>query len=434
MSVVAVRRLVAGAVIAIVAVSVVSSRGSEHVVVAQFASATNALRDQPVRVGGVKVGHVKRIALGSRGAGANVELVIDDPDVWPLHRGTRAALRFGTTVGDGARFIELHPGPDSAPVIADDGIIPAADTSSPVEFDQLFNAFDKPTRQNLRGTLANVGSAFSGEREELGSSLRRAPAALDALSSVYDELRANRDALSTLVRTGAATTAALRQRDPQLRDLLVNAAATFDELADHSPAIEQTLRSAPKALAQVTRTFRHTRGSLGTLTAFVDDLSPGARQLRVVAPDATRAITALAEVSPALSRTLAVAQRVSPTITAFLNEATPVLKSGGDAANTGGELLDCVRPYTPDAMAFLSVWGAFSAYTDDYGHFYRPQIQASPVLNGTPLNSEQSTKLLNIGYAFPTPPGFSSGDSWLRADCGVGADALDPSKDPEAVR
>ncbi|MHB8692553.1 MAG: MlaD family protein [Solirubrobacteraceae bacterium] len=400
--------------------------------IAEFSSATNVLTAQEVRIGGVRVGEVGAVQRAPYGA--RVTLKIQDAGAWPLHRGTVAALRFGTTVADGGRYIELTPGPNGAPLIGDGGVLPLGQTVTPVEFDQVFDTLDTTTRAALRKDTGEFSSSFGGHASDLAHGVQAAPNALGAVANVMDELAANQTALSGLVSSAARTSDAIDARNADLHSLLTTTAATFDELANNSSAIQSTLVNAPGAMRQAQHTLAHTNTSLTTLQTLINDLGPGAIGLRQVAPIATSAVGSLSLVAPQAAQVLATARSAAPDITSLLTIGQPVVHVAGLDAQTAGSELSCVRPYTPDLAAFITNWAGFAANVDAQGHYMRAQIQATPVPNGTPLNSAQSTRLLGLNYAFPTPPGWSAGQTWSQPQCGAGPNALNPNLDPETVR
>jgi phospholipid/cholesterol/gamma-HCH transport system substrate-binding protein len=171
---------------------VVATGGAQpRIVRAAFASAVNVVPGQEVRVAGVKVGHVGSVSEAE--GHAVLELQIDDSRVWPLHQGTIATLRYGTTVSYAARYVELSPGPAIAPAIINGGVLPSADTVTPVEFDQIFNIYDATARRNLQGLIANGDAALQGQASRLSSALQASPPAFDQLAGLMRELGARRD-------------------------------------------------------------------------------------------------------------------------------------------------------------------------------------------------------------------------------------------------
>ena len=86
-------------------------------------NANQLVRGNQVKVGGVSVGSVTKIALADDGR-ARIELKLDD-DVAPLYRGTQASVRSASLSGIANRYVALQPGPDDDPEIEDGGSIPA---------------------------------------------------------------------------------------------------------------------------------------------------------------------------------------------------------------------------------------------------------------------------------------------------------------------
>src|SRR5438093_6298490 len=181
---------------------VIAGGGSDaHVLRASFQGAVQVVKGQEVRLAGVKVGKVGSVREDD--GQALLDLDISDDRVWPLHRGTIARLRFGTTVSYAARYVELFPGPRSAPALGRGGVLSSADTITPVEFDQLYNIYDRRARRDLRGLIANGAAALQGRSDDLAGALRDSPAAFDQLAQTMGELGADRHALGVLARQGA---------------------------------------------------------------------------------------------------------------------------------------------------------------------------------------------------------------------------------------
>ncbi|MGE4425086.1 MAG: MlaD family protein, partial [Solirubrobacteraceae bacterium] len=113
----------------------IGTRSQPHHVRVVFSAAVSLTPGLDVQVDGVDVGKVSDVDY--RDGRAVVELGIDDDRVWPLRRGTTAEIRFGSTVGNGTRTVQLHPARRDAPEIPDGGVIGHRDTRTPVELDQF---------------------------------------------------------------------------------------------------------------------------------------------------------------------------------------------------------------------------------------------------------------------------------------------------------
>lgn len=418
-------------VAACVAVLVLGRGGGDRTLRAAFDAAVQVVEGQEVRVAGRPVGHVSSVR--ELDGQAVVDLAIGDDD-WPLHRGTTARLRFGSVSGYAGRFVDLRPGPESAPELADGAVLSTASTVTPVEFDQLFNTFDAPTRRALRGVLDGAADTVDGHGAELGDGLVRGSVGVDRFADLFADLGQQPEALSALVVSGAQTTAALRAQETALRELLSGAAGTFDALAGQARAAQASLERFPDALSAGERTLAHLDASLVGLRGLVTDIGPGARALRDAAPSVQRATTALLEVAPLAASTLEVGRAAAPDIDRLLRTGTATLPRLGSALRSAAPMLSCIRPYAPEIAGMASTWSGFSG-NDAQGGFGRVDLTQLPptVAAGTPIDSKQITDIFTdrVFYAMPRPPGLDAGQPWFLPSCGAGRDALDASLDPE---
>ena len=429
-------RLTAAGALAAVAVAVLSVAGGDGsgstTLRAAFAGAVNVVPGSEVRLAGVKVGSVR--SLREADGQAVLELEIDDGRAWPLHHGTVARLRYGTTVSYAARYVELFPGPRTAPALKSGGVLTSADTITPVEFDQLYNIYDAPTRRDLEGLIANGAAALEGRSADLGGALRTSPDAFDQVGRMMGALGADRRALSTLARQGARTSATLARADADLRAMLDGAAATFDELAGHTPAQQASLERLPSTLATTRSALRRLDGSLNGLDALMADLQPGARGLARIARPTSAALQELRTVAPLATRTLRTGVAAAPSITAVLREGTRFMPDLGTVLEQLAPAFGCLRPYAPEIAGALATWSGFSKNYDANGHYARTLVQTLGYTAGASSSSEVLASAPGTTYAFPRPPGLNSGDTWLQPQCGAGASALDASADPEGTR
>ena len=426
------RRVASGSLaLAVAAVAiVVLQNGSSHRLRAVFASALQVVPGEQVRIAGRNVGSVASIGLD--GGVAVVGMSIDG-GAWPLHQGTTAELRFGSAAGYATRFVELHPGRAGEPALADDGVLPMSQTTTPVEFDQVFDTFPAPARASLAGTLQNAAGVLRGHASDLAAALQHGRA-LTSFAGVQRDLGTDPNALSTLVTAAANVSGTLATRDAQLESLAGDAATTFQALAVNASAQQQTLDRLPVTLTAARGTLTHLDHSLTGLSALVSDLAPGARGLRTVAPVLRTTLTTLQQVAPLATATLRTGTRTLPALSHFLLSATTFTPGLTHALSAANPMLACIRPYTPEIAGFAGTWDGYTENYDAAGHYARILVQESALVPGTPLNSAQMTSLPTGGlhYAMPRPPGLNVGQPWFLPQCGAGRDALNPTDDPES--
>lgn len=183
----------------------------------EFAHAAGLKEGDPVRVAGVKVGSVERIAL--EGTVVAVEVRVED-DV-RLGDQTTAALKVETLLG--TEYVSLDSAGDGR--LADGGRVPVERTATPFSL------------QAAVGGLA--------ERVEAIDTARLAT----SFQVVSDALEAAGPELAPAVDGVARLSTSIASRDAQLRELLVHSREVTGVLADRSDRLVQLVRDAGTFLA-----------------------------------------------------------------------------------------------------------------------------------------------------------------------------------------
>jgi virulence factor Mce-like protein len=427
--------LIGAAAVVAFALWAVDTRRQPHELKAAFAAGLSLSPGLDVQVDGVDVGKITSVDYVD--GQALVGLGIRDATVWPLHRGTTAEIRFGTTVGNGTRTVQLHPGPASAPAIPDGGALGLKDTVSPVELDQFFDTMDKPTRASLQQALGGTADALAGGRgARLGEGIAASGGGLDAVGGVLHDLALEHDALARLLVNADRATQTLDARRPVIADLLGVAATTFDAFARNTEGVRDAIAGLPGTLRETRSTFARVNRSVPGLDALVRDVAPGAKALRTLAPAAVPAVRELRATAALGDGVLRSATAHAPTVTRLLDKGGPFLAKAGGVAQDLAPAVACVRPYAPEIAGFLSTWTGWAQNYDATGHYARTQILQGPTsVNSSPLTSAQLVATIpGLKYAMPRPPGLNEGQPLFLPECGAGPDALDPAKDPEARR
>lgn len=417
----------------LVAVATVTlvTRDGEHRLRVALPSAPNLVAGLEVRLAGVAVGSVDSVRTAD--GVALIGLGIEDDRAWPLPRDTAARLRFGTTVGDAVRYVELLPGPRDAPPLPDDALISGERAHSPVEFDEFFDTFDAPTRADLQGWLHQADATFRGRSRTLSRALRTTPRALRAVADLWRETSADPAALRDLVRETGAVTRTLDAHRPQLQRLVEGAEGTFAELAAGQRDVRRSLDALPGALRETRQTLARSESSVAALRAFVRDLAPGAAALPRLAGAAGAALDRLRSIEPGARRALDTGAAAAPDIARLLRDGRPFATRAGAALDGLVAPLGCIRPYGPEIAGFLSTWTGWSKNYDRLDHIGRIRVTASPTsLNGNPMSSAQYLSLVpGVEMALPRPPGLAAGQPWFLEECGAGERSTDPRHDPE---
>jgi phospholipid/cholesterol/gamma-HCH transport system substrate-binding protein len=359
-------------VVFIVIVALVIRAGSKYEVHARFSDASQLVKGDLVEVGGRPVGTVQKISLTSDNQ-ADILMSIKADDVKPLHKGTILTVRPVGQSGVANRYIEVSPGPDDAPKIPDGGTLPATQTVPQVDLDMLLDSLDPKVRKALQGLFHEGSRVFHGKTRAVNSLLGYLNPALGQTRAVTDELTRDSAAVERLVQTGAALSAALVSRRPDLQQGIANAAATMRAVASENAALGDTLQRAPGVL-------RQGRGTLANLTAALAQVNPALREAQPSAaplakllrqlPATTRAATPVlrdtADLLPPLNKGL----RGLP---ALARVAVPALTSTTRAVGDALPIFAGLRPYGPDLVNGLlrGVAGDTTFGYDANGHFVR---------------------------------------------------------------
>ena len=339
-----------------------------------FANAGQLVKGDVVRIGGTAVGTVKGIRL-TPDSRAEVRVSVSDAYA-PLHEGTTAVIRQQGLVGVASRYVDLSPGPNSAPALADGAVIDHQATAI-VDIDQLFDTLDPETRDGLAELIHGSASWYDGREERANRSAEVFPAALTAMTNVADELTSDNDAFEQLVVETGDAMGALAERRAELTDLVGNARQTAAALGDDTEALSNVLRDTAPALREGSDTFVALRPALADLRDLVDtagpataDLAPFMRELRPVVQAAVPTFRDLRRMfaQPGADDDLLDALRDLPQLADRTEQAAPRARQ---ALEESTPMFAFARPYTPDLVAWLRSFGSAMATYDANGHYAR---------------------------------------------------------------
>ena len=420
----------AGAVIA--ALLLVSGETAERRIVVDADQARFLTKGADVRMAGKVVGEVAE-AEPTREGRARLELQIDDDAAWPVPSGTTARFTWGSTIAYTNRRVDLVVPRGGGEPLAEGATIPADDVTTSVEVDDVLGAFDGESRKDLQRFFDEGGEAVGAAKQPLRRAVKAAPPALEEVSAALDELGGDEAALGTLVRQTDAVVHAVQRSNPGIGRLLTGAAGTLEAIGGRAVELQQTLSRLPQALDRTRTTLAHADSTLLSANDLATRLRPGVAELRRITAPLNRTLATVEDVGPDARRTLASLRKAAPDLTPLLTTATEqmprIQKIGHEAAKAVG----CIRPFSPEIAGFLTTWQGMNTLGDDKDKFFRGNFIAYPFgLTTTDNSAEIEQKFPALDYAFPRPPGQSSGQPWFQPQCNLGPETLDPSKDPEA--
>ena len=253
--------------------------------------AATLAQEADVRLAGVNVGKVKSKKLDGRGGRTLVQIELHSKYA-PIPKDSRAVLRQKTLLGES--YVELAPGHRRAGMLPDGGRLPDSRVEGTVELDEIFSAFDRPTRRAFQEWVAELRRALRGDRaRDLNDALGNLPGFATDGATLLRVLDGQRAAVRRLVRDTGVVFGALGERQGALRELIQNADHAFGAIASRDRELAETIHLLPTFLDE-------TRTTLGRLERFSTDTRPLVRDLRRPADDLGPTVRDLGDLSPDL--------------------------------------------------------------------------------------------------------------------------------------
>jgi phospholipid/cholesterol/gamma-HCH transport system substrate-binding protein len=324
----------------------------------------NQLRNNsPVRIAGVDVGRVSGIDKGPGNLTA-VTLDIQDRGL-PLHRDATIRVRPRLFL-EGGYYVDLSPGTPTAPQLASGGTLGPAQTTAPVQLDQLLSTFDAPVRAQLRDSLKTTAQGLSGGGAK---GLRDvAPELEPMLRDLAWVSRASQGTaphdVSRLIAGASRFTGGLAADPTSLADEVTNLRITADALSADDHALGDTLSQLDSLVRAAPSGLRALDDALPILTRVAVEARPAI----AIAPAALREN---ANVVAQLGSLVAPGVRertVSGLRTTFVDLPTLVVNMSSLFPKTK-PLSDCLRTHITPILTAVVPDGALSTGRPDWQDF-----------------------------------------------------------------
>jgi virulence factor Mce-like protein len=275
---------------------------------AQVPNANALVKNNEVRVGGVRVGVVNEVVpvqLGDGRVAAELSLRLDQ-SVEPLPDDSTITIRPKSALG--LKFLQLSPGDSSQTFAAGDTIPLSAYTPEPVDIDQFFDMFDEPTRDGIRRAQAGFGNALAGRGPQLNEGIGalrnlivNSQATLRTIAEPSTDFAGFWEALEDF----SATVAPVAETQASLFVALDRTFAAFARVS--RPYIQETIEKGPPTLDAVNADLPAVRPFFRSSARFFTALKPGAKALGETSPviaDALHAGVPALNASPVLNNQL----------------------------------------------------------------------------------------------------------------------------------
>jgi phospholipid/cholesterol/gamma-HCH transport system substrate-binding protein len=275
-TVVSTRAVLAATAVAAAAGLAFLGGGSPHRLTARFSDADGLVAGNEVRVAGVPAGTVDSVTVGTDSSTGQpyAEVVLDiDGAHWPLHSGTRLAVRPKGVLGN--VLVDLTPGSPGTPVIPASHVFGVRETSSPVNLDQLADVVDGDVRTAIRTQLQEGVIALGGHgAADLNATLAQLDPLTAALVPLTGTLEQRSPELDRLNLEFDTITRKLASEDQHLRGLVANGDAALAALAARQHQLQGTLDHAAGMLTSLDQGLQGEQGNLAAIL----QRGPGALQ------------------------------------------------------------------------------------------------------------------------------------------------------------
>jgi phospholipid/cholesterol/gamma-HCH transport system substrate-binding protein len=374
-----------------------------HYVTATFATASNVVAHNDVRVNGARVGQVSKITYDPKTNLSHVTMQLQPGT--NVHADASAAV--GAVSSLGSEYISLDPG-TAASGPAPKGGIPLDHTTTPVEIDAILNILGPTQAQAAASAIRTLGVGLGGRGPDLNTIISTSRTLLPNMGTTTATLADPAAGLAPLIQASNLLASRFQGRTQQLSALLGHMDTTFgalDTLNGH--ALTDTINTAAPALPAFTPALNSLSAVAGQARVAFADLSPGLAAAGSGTPDLRtflrQGVSPLQKVPgvsgqavPGFNKlgiTAAKAEAVSPVTT-----ATPVVPFLAELMRNSNPLLTYLAPYTVD---MTNLWNTLTnglSKGDVMGNW----LPFSITVDGRTLNGNaQPGVIARCGYPAP---------------------------------
>lgn len=325
-----------------------------------------------VRQNSVRIGRVDSVELKDGVAVATLQLDGNKK----VYADARAEIWDFSALG--AKFVELDPGNPEAGRL--EGRIPAKNTVDSADIHEVFDVFDKSTRQAAASSARELGSGAAGHGGDLNDYLGSAPDLLPDLGTVSKSLASPDADLPALLRSADRLSARFVGREEHITRAIEQSADTLQAFSvDDAQPLTGTLRRLPRTLDSTNMAFAKLDAPLADLKGAFAKLEPGAEGLSA-AEDDLRGV--FRESDEALGKLPGVAEQAEPAVedlTKTIADARPLAPKVSRAFDDLVTPMRVLAPYAREAGQLFVRGHSFVSENINGLHYARLLLAPSPV-------------------------------------------------------
>jgi phospholipid/cholesterol/gamma-HCH transport system substrate-binding protein len=321
---------------------------------------------QEVRVAGVPVGEITKADITGDGH-ARLTLTLKKR-YSTLYENARAFLRPKSQLNE--MYVLLDPGSKPAKVLGHGAVIPQAQTTRPIQLDEVLSNLDDRARTAGRIALEESDAALA-RPGAIPPDLKAADATLLALRPVMEALDTRREKISRLVTAFADIATAAGEDDARLARMLASARETLATLATRDADLDATLRQLPGFGDDL-------RAASGAVADLATQLNPTLDGIKAASDRLPNALAGLSGVVDRMDRTVDLARPVVDGARPLVADLRPLLAAARPAlADTvaWSHRLDPVTAnlvdHIPDLDAFIYQGNSIFSLEDANGPILR---------------------------------------------------------------
>ncbi len=322
---------------------------------ARVPNADALVKGNEVRIGGVRVGVVKKVVpvqLENGEVAAELSLSLDKT-AEPLPVDSTITIRPKSALG--LKFLQVTPGNSEKGFDAGETIPVESAKPEPVDIDQFFDMFDKPTRDAIRQNLAGFGNALAGRGPQLNEAfgaLRRAAENGQPILRKIVEPSTNFAGFWRALEALSATVAPVAETQASMFVALDRTFAAFARVA--RPYIQETIEKSPPTLDEVNADLPALRPFLEDSAKFFTALRPGVKALAETSPVIAESLHAGI---PVLNASPVLNNQLQPTAEALVDfQEAPGVFNGLELLTDTNRVLKPALAYITPSQTVCNYW------------------------------------------------------------------------------
>ncbi|HVD41533.1 MAG TPA: MlaD family protein [Solirubrobacterales bacterium] len=322
---------------------------------ARVPNADALVKGNEVRIGGVRVGVVKKVVpvqLENGEVAAELTLSLDK-NAEPLPVDSTITVRPKSALG--LKFLQVTPGGSEEGFEAGETIPVTAARPEPVDIDEFFDMFDEKTRDAIRQNLAGFGNALAGRGPQLNEAigaLRRAAVSGQPILRKIVEPSSNFAGFWRALEALSATVAPVAETQAQMFVALDGTFAAFARVS--RPYIQETIEKSPPTLDEVNADLPAIRPFLRDTGRFFTALRPGVKALAKTSPIIAESLHAGI---PVLNASPVLNAQLQPTAEALVDfQEAPGVFNGLELLTDTNRLLKPALSYIAPSQTICNYW------------------------------------------------------------------------------